>query len=94
VKKRQANDKSDIGGAVLSVRVLSKSASAVQKGANLAVLAGRPSKQAVTAVFTKSGYALSWIARAARLGVTPEELCERFKTDPEGLKADWAKLSA
>jgi hypothetical protein len=36
------------------------------------VLAGRPSKPAVLSVFTKAGYALSWLARAGRLGITPE----------------------
>jgi hypothetical protein len=69
-------------------------ASAVATGAKLAVLAGRPSKQAVTAVFGSSGYALSWVARAERLGVKPERLCARSKDDPEGLKADWAALTA
>jgi hypothetical protein len=34
-------------------------ASATATGAKFAVLAGRPSKQAVTAVFGSSGYALS-----------------------------------
>jgi hypothetical protein len=46
-----------------------RNASSVAKGAAYAVLAGRPSKQAVIAVFGKSGYALSWVARADRLGV-------------------------
>jgi hypothetical protein len=68
--------------------------SATATGAKLAVLAGRPSKQAVTAVFGSSGYALSWLARAERLGVTPERLCAKFKADPEGMKADWAALTA
>lgn len=45
-------------------------------------LADRPSKQAVIAVFGQTRYVLSWIARADRLGITPEELCDRFKTDP------------
>ena len=71
-----------------------KNASAVAKGAAYAVLAGRPSKQAVTAVFGKTGYALSWIARADRLGITPEELCERFKTDPNRVKKLWTDLTA
>ena len=68
-----------------------KNASAVAKGAAYAVLAGRPSKQAVTAVFGKTGYALSWLARADRLGITPEELCDRFKTDPNRVKKLWAE---
>ena len=69
-------------------------ASAVSTGAKLAVLAGRPSKHAVTVVFGSSGYALSWLARADRLGITPERLCAKFKADPDGVKADWAALTA
>lgn len=83
VRKAAANNK----------RLPKKNASAVAKGAAYAVLAGRPSRQAVTAVFGKTGYALSWIARAGRLGITPEELCNRFKTDPGRLKKLWAELT-
>jgi hypothetical protein len=39
-------------------KVPKRNASAVAKGAAYAVLAGRPSKQAVIAVFGKTGYAL------------------------------------
>ena len=77
-----------------SMKLPKRNASAVAKGAAYAVLAGRPSKQAVTAVFGKTGYALSWIARADRLGITPEELCERFKTDANKVKKLWAELAA
>jgi hypothetical protein len=70
-----------------------RNASAVAKGATYAVLAGRPSKQAVISVFGKTGYALSWIARADRLGTTPEELCDRFKTDANRVKKQWAVLT-
>jgi predicted alpha/beta hydrolase len=69
-------------------------ASAEATGAKLAALAGRPSKQAVTAVFGSSGYALSWLARAERLGITAERLSAKFKADPDGVKADWAALTA
>lgn len=69
-----------------------RNASAVAKGAAYAVLAGRPSKQAVIAVFGKTGYALSWVARADRLGITLEELCDRFKADPNRVKKLWAEL--
>lgn len=69
-------------------------ASATATGAKLAALAGRPSKPAVISVFGTSGYALSWVARAERLGIPPERLCAKFKTDPEGVKADWAALTA
>jgi len=75
-------------------RLLKRSASAVAKGAAYAVLAGRPSKQAVIAVFGKTGYTLSWVARADRLGTTPAELCDRFKTDPNRVKKQWAELMA
>ena len=70
-----------------------KPATATATGAKLAVLAGRPSKQAVIAVFGKTGYALSWAARATRLNIKPETLCERFKTNPDGVRAAWAALS-
>jgi hypothetical protein len=52
-----------------------------------------PSKQAVTAIFGKTGYALSWVARADRLGITPEELCNRFKTDSNRVKKLRAELT-
>jgi hypothetical protein len=68
--------------------------SAVASGAAYHVLAGRPSKPAVISVFTKAGYGLSWLARAERLGITPERLCAKFKADPQGVKADWAALTA
>lgn len=74
-------------------RLPRKSASAVAKGAAYSVLAGRPSKQAVTAVFGKTGYALSWVVRANRLRITHEELCDRFKTDPNKVKKLWAELT-
>jgi len=47
----------------------------------------------VIAVFGKTGYALSWVARADRLGITAEELCDRFKTDPNRIKKLWAELT-
>jgi hypothetical protein len=68
--------------------------SAVSAGAACHVLAGRPSKQAVTAVFGTSGYALSWLARVERLGITPERLLREVQGSPEGVKADWAALTA
>lgn len=74
-------------------RLPKRNASAVAKGGAYSVLAGRPSKQAVTAVFGKSGYALSWVVRADRLRTTPEELCERFKTDSNRVKKQWAELT-
>jgi hypothetical protein len=81
-----------VGKATASNKKLPKrNASAVAKGAAYAVLAGRPSKQSVTAVFGKTGYTLSWIARADRLAITPEELCNRFKTDPNRVKRLWAE---
>jgi len=71
-----------------------RNASAAAKGAAFAVLAGCPSKQAVIAVFGKTGYALSWVARADRLEITAEELCERSKADPNRVKKQWAELTA
>ena len=46
------------------------------------------------AVFGKTGYALSWVVRANRLGITTEELCDRFKSDPNRVKKQWAELTA
>lgn len=74
-------------------KLLKRNASAVAKGAAYAVLAGRPPMQAVIAVFGKTGYALSWVARADRLSITPVELCDRFKTDPNRVKKLWAELT-
>src|SRR5258705_8923195 len=88
VKKAAANDKET----PIEVMRVPKSGSAVAKGAAYSVLAGRPSKQAVTAVFGKTGYALSWFARAARMNVTPENLCAWFKAEPQKVKTDWARL--
>jgi len=47
----------------------------------------------VTPVFGKTGYALSWVARADRLAITPEDLCDRFKTEPNRIKKPWAELT-
>jgi len=93
VKKAAAHDVEVPEVKAPEVKLPAKNASAVQKGATYAVLAGRPSKQAVTACFTKSGYALSWVARAARLNMTPEQLCADFKSDPAAVKAAWEKLT-
>jgi hypothetical protein len=71
-----------------------RNASAVAKGAIYHVLAGRPSRPAVVACFGKTGYALSWVARAARMGIPTEQLCEQFKANPEQVKAQWAALQA
>jgi hypothetical protein len=51
------------------------------------------SEQAVTAVFGKAGYALSWVARADRPAITPEQLRERFQTLPNRIKKLWAELT-
>ena len=71
-----------------------KPITATATGARYSVLAGRPSKQGVVAVFGNTGYSLSWVARAERLGITPEELCEKFKADPDGVKAQWGAVNA
>ncbi len=68
--------------------------SATATGAAFHVLAGRPAKPAVIEVFGKTGYSLSWVARAMRLNITPEELCQSFKTDPASVKTQWDALAA
>jgi hypothetical protein len=69
-------------------------AKATKAGAGFHVLAGRPSKQAVVAVFGPGGYAMSWASRAAILKVTPENLAARFVHQREQLKSDWAEATA
>ena len=41
------------------------------------VPAGRPSRAAVISVFTKAGYALSWVARAERRWGSRQSGCAR-----------------
>jgi hypothetical protein len=102
VKKAAANDKPEVQveattapataavtAPVAKEVVIRKGDSAVQKGAKYAVMAGRPSKQAVTAVFGKAGYALSWIQRAEKMGVDPANLAARFKAEPQEVKVEW-----
>jgi hypothetical protein len=47
----------------------------------------------VTVVFGKTGYAPLWVSRANRLRITTEELCDRFKSDPNRVKKQWAELT-
>ena len=42
-------------------------------------------------MFGKTGYALSLVARADRFAITPEELGDRFKTEPN--RKPWAELT-
>lgn len=70
-----------------------KNASLIAKGAAYHVLAGRPSKDAVVKCFGKSGYALSWVSRAERLGVSPQELCSQFAANPARVKDQWSGLA-
>lgn len=49
-------------------------------------------KQGVVAVFGKTGYGLSWVARAAKLDMTADDLTAIFATDPQRVKALWAAL--
>lgn len=99
VKMLQANDRVtadqivETAATVEKATTNSRNLSPVGKGAYYAGLAGRPSKQAVIRVFGKTGYQLSWVARAVKLGIEPDQLCERFKTDPEGLKQEWEKAN-
>ena len=46
----------------------------------------------MTPVFGKTGYALSLVARADRFAITPEELGDRFKTEPN-IKRLWTQLT-
>lgn len=78
---------------VESVKLPAKNASLVAKGAAYHVLAGRPNKDAVVACFGKTGYALSWISRAGRLGVSTEQLCEQFRTNVAAVKKSWDALA-
>jgi sRNA-binding protein len=89
-KSAAANDKTE---AKPEVKLPAKNASLVAKGAAYHVLAGRPSKDVVVACFGKSGYALSWVSRAERLGVAPQELCEQFRTNVAQVKQQWAALA-
>jgi len=92
VKMAQANDKPDPEAPTLLNKLIPRTA--VGKGIHFHQLAGSPSKQAVIAVFGKSGYNLSWLVRAERLGIPVEELCARFKQDANAVKEQWAALSA
>ncbi len=74
-------------------KVPARNASLVAKGAAYHQLAGKPTKQAVVACFGKSGYALSWVNRADRLGITPQELCEQFRDNPAQVADRWAALA-
>jgi|SRR6516162_1946849 hypothetical protein len=89
VKKAAAHDVEPV-----EKKLPAKNASAVAKGAAYHVMAGRPSKQAVIACFGKSGYAMSWISRAERLGIGSEELCERFRTNASEIKRLWEGLAS
>jgi hypothetical protein len=72
----------------------SERGSAVASGFQYNKLAGKPTKQQVIAVFGQSGYsAYSWVSRAAKLGITPEELCEKFVADPKAVKELWQKVT-
>jgi hypothetical protein len=68
--------------------------SATAAGASYHQLAGKPEKASVVYVFGKTGYGLSWVNRAVKLGIPPEELCEQFKDDPDGLKVRYATATA
>lgn len=110
VKLAQANDSTvevvidettpstTIGGAPnpveAEVKLPARNASLTAKGAAYAVIAGRPSKQAVTFVFGSKGYGFSWIKRAQILGVKPEDLAADFAKDQMEVKARWEAATA
>ena len=62
VEQPQANE--IVPAIVITKKPATPQAQATATGAGYAKLAGRPSKQAVTAVFGTTGYALSWVQRA------------------------------
>jgi hypothetical protein len=39
------------------------------------------------------GTGFLFLIRAARLGVTPDDLCERFNTNPDRVSAVWVALA-
>lgn len=62
-------------------------------GSRLHLLSGKPRKHAVVAVFGWSGYKeMSWAMRAKRLGISAEDLCQRFRNDPNEVKKMWDGL--
>lgn len=63
---------------------------AMPNGHRLHLLAGKPTKDAVIAVFGRTGYRdMSWFTRAKRLGISAEELCQKFRNDPNEVKKTW-----
>lgn len=64
---------------------------AMPNGQRLHLLAGKPTKDAVIAVFGKSGYSVSWVTRSKRLGISAEELCQKFRNNPNEVKKMWEK---
>jgi hypothetical protein len=86
VKKAQANDKETALDKLIP-------RSEVGKGVAMHAIAGSPTKDAVIAVFGKSGYALSWVARAERMSMKAEDLCNDFRLDPKAVKVRWEAVS-
>jgi hypothetical protein len=94
VKKAAAHDVPEVApNQSATAKTLAPNASPVQRGIYFNGLAGVKDKHAVIAVFTKAGYsAYSWDKRAEKLGISTEELCERFRTNPDLVKTAWAAL--
>jgi hypothetical protein len=92
-RKTQPDFKKAAAHDVETPKTPAANASAVKKGAAYHVLAGRPSKPSVIATFGKAGYALSWVARAERMGMKPEDLCADFAADPKAVKVRWTALT-
>lgn len=101
VKRAQANDiqpeqaaaPKQKATALAEVKTLAANASPVQRGIYFNGLAGVKDKHAVIAVFGLGGYAAySWDKRAEKLGISTEELCTRFRNNPDLIKAAWAAL--
>src|SRR5260370_28542344 len=78
----QPQPKEIVPATVITNKPATLQAQATATGAGYAKLAGRPSKQAVTAVFCTTRHTLRWGQPAGGPGITPEEFCEAGQTDP------------
>jgi hypothetical protein len=84
----------NVAQATVAKHGVSAQIAAATTGTMYGKLAGGPKRQQVEYVFGgKKGWDLSWVKRAVILGITPEELCQQFKDDPEGLKERFAAVA-
>jgi hypothetical protein len=102
-KMAQANDKSqtpelkNIIPRLTAEDIIAKAENSpkpqVATGIGYAKMAGSPSKQLVTRVFGKTGYAYSWVKRAEKLDMDPATLCQEFAANPDAVKVKWEKAT-